>query len=550
MLRFCSAARGRHFLALLAIACCAVLSARPAYAIVPEDPEVKKVIEKALSFLAKSNHEKVGGKCLIALAFKKNGRDNNFGKIKEAIEASTSAPFAPQLACDNYNLPLMIIFLIEMESEQYRPRIQQMLTEMLRRQQSTGGWGYEGSPQGDTSQTQYAVLAMWFADRHGYDVPVTAIGNAMNWLLRTQDPSGTWGYQGVESTTSARVPQEANSLTMSLGAAALGSMYIMKELVILPGDDGIANPAGGNKPGAEAKRPTALQLVEEKKKAAQVTRRRPAPNVDGSRVRKSMQDGNAWMAKNFTVEPPKEWKHYAFYAYERYATFKDAIDGDAVEEPKWFTDIFNNLQKTQHPDGSWEGGDTPVAATAFGVLVLSRSTQKAFKRAEMLGEGIMLGGMGLPKDVVGIKERNGKLVSDTPLTGKIDDLLNILEDNKAGDLLDTDQPLQLDADITRRSGQITKLRAMVSAESFETRLVAVRSLAQVRELDNVPVLLYALSDPDIRVVRVADRGLRFISRKLEGVMPIENGSKETKTALRQAWGKWYLSIRPDAELLD
>ena len=548
MSRFCSAARGRLFLSLLAIACCAVFATPPAHAILPEDPEVKKVIEKALSFLAKSNHEKVGGKCLIALAFKKNGRKADFGKIREAIAACQSAPIAPQSACDNYNLPLMIIFLIELEDEQYRPLIQKMLAEMMKRQMVNGAWGYEGSPQGDTSQTQYGVLAMWIADRHGYDIPVPAIANAMNWILKTQDPSGAWSYQGIESTTSARVEQDANSISMSLSGAALGSLYILKELVILPGEDAIASGGGsGNKTPAETKRPKDLQLVQEKKASAQVTRRRPA-NVDNARVKKSMQDGNAWMAKNFSVEPGAEWKHYAFYAYERYASFKDLIDGDGVEEPKWFTDIFNNLQKTQHADGSWEGGDTPVAATAFGVLVLSRSTAKAIKRAEALGEGIMLGGMGLPPKVEDIKERNGKLV-DSPLTGNIDDLLSILEDNKAGDI-DPDQALKLDADLTKRNSQITRLRAMVSAESYDTRLVAVRSLAQVRDLDNVPVLIYALSDPDIRIVRAADRGLRFVSRKLEGVMPIENGSKETKSALRSAWGKWFLSIRPDAELLD
>lgn len=547
MSRFYSAARARLVLSLLAIVCCAVLGAQTAYAILPEDPEVKKVIEKALSFLAKSNHEKVGGKCLIALSFKKNGRPITFGKIQEAIAACKAAPISPQAACDNYNLPLMLIFLIELEDDQYRDLAQRMLTEMLKRQMQNGAWGYEGSPQGDTSQTQYGVLAMWIADRHGYDVPVPAIERAMNWILKVQDPSGGWGYQGIESTTSARVQQDANSITMSLSGAALGSLYILKELVILPGDDAVATPGGGNKPAVDGKRPKDLQLVQEKKASAQVTRRRPA-NVDSARVKKSMQDGNAWLAKNFSLEPSAEWKHYAFYAYERYASFKDLIDGDGVEEPKWFTDIFNNLQKTQHPDGSWEGGDTPVAATAFGVLVLSRSTAKAIKRAEALGEGIMLGGMGLPPKVADLKERNGKLV-DSPLTGSVDDLLSVLEDNKNGDF-DSDQALKLDADLTKRTSQITRLRAMVSAEKYDTRLVAVRSLAQVRDLDNVPVLIYALSDPDIRIVRAADRGLRFVSRKIEGVMPIENGSKETKAALRSAWSKWFLSIRPDAELLD
>ncbi len=548
MLRFLSPLRSSA-VALFVVIGLASSFARPAAAITPEHPDVKALIERSLSFLSSNTHDKIGGRCLVALAFKKNGRDPNFGKIRDAVADCQKQRFDGFAYCDNYNLALMIIFLCEMEDEAHRPLIQKMLTELLRRQLPAGGWTYDGSPLGDTSQTQYAALAMWICDRHGFDVPVANIGNTMNWLIRTQDPTGAWGYHGNEPVGSTRAAQ--TPLTMSLTGAALGSLYILKELVILPGEDGPAAAAGGGQPAGK-KLPGALQAVGKKAGPTQVTRRRPVGNVDNTRLQTAMREGNAWMEKNFTVDPPHEWKHYAFYAYERYASFREVIEDNPVEEPKWFTDMFENLKKTVKPDGSWEGGDTPVAATAFSVLVLSRSTKKAIKRAEALGEGTLVGGMGLPPKVEDIKERNGRLV-DTPLSGSIDELLSILEDKdnpEAIGMADTKAVIKLDADMTKRTGQVTRLRAMVSHESYETRLVAVRSLAKDRNLENVPVLLYALSDPDIRVVREADRGLRFISRKLEGVMPIEAPTKEALTTLRDRWRKWYLSIKPDAELID
>jgi hypothetical protein len=54
----------------------------------------------------------------------------------------------------------------------------------------------------------------------------------------------------------------------------------------------------------------------------------------------------------------------------------------------------------------------------------------------------------------------------------------------------------------------------------------------------------------MRVVREADKGLRFISRKLEGVGLPEEPKPEQARAAIAAWKTWYQSIRPNAEFLD
>ncbi|QDU25713.1 hypothetical protein ETAA8_07830 [Anatilimnocola aggregata] len=544
--------RMRNPAGLLRTICCCLFAlaavcggTKSARAVTPDSPEVKALVTRATKFLEQTTHEQVGGKVLIAIALKQNGRDISHPKIKEALDECLKYATTGNYGDENYNLALAIIFLCEMEDSAQRPQVQKMLTDLLGRQKPNGSWSYTQNTTGDTSQTQYAVLALWSAARHGYDVPLPAIEGVLNWLIRTQDPSGGWGYQGNDPGPGGnRIAQ--SPLTLSLGAAALGSIYILTDLLQLP--EGLIAPPKGP---AVKKLPPALQEIQDKRANQGRNGKRVPASVDFARLKKTMDDGKNFVQKVFTAEIA-DWTHYAYYAYERYESFREIAEGDFPPEPKWYTDLYKSLNSSVEGDGYWNSSETPASGTAFSVLVLSRSTRKVIKRIEALGEGILLGGMGLPPNTADLKERNGKLV-DSPLSGTVDELLGILEDDSNPELArlaESNQVVALDPDITRRAGQINRLRAMVSAGAYETRLVAVRSLAKVRDLDNVPALLYALSDPDIRIVREADRGLRFNSRKLLGVVELDTPTKETLAELRARWRAWFLSIRPDAELLD
>src|SRR4029078_3867656 len=98
----------------------------------------------------------------------------------------------------NYSLGLAAMLLLEVNPERNRDLATRYIREILKRQQPWGAWGYPGSMTGDTSQTQYPTLALWLAINHGLDVPMSAIEKDCGWLLRTQDPSGAWGYQGKD----------------------------------------------------------------------------------------------------------------------------------------------------------------------------------------------------------------------------------------------------------------------------------------------------------------------------------------------------------------
>lgn len=98
--------------------------------------------------------------------------------------------------------------------------------------------------------------------------------------------------------------------------------------------------------------------------------------------------------------------------------------------------------------------------------------------------------------------------------------------------------------------QQQQMRRLARAESFEARMVAVKTLAKICNLDNVPILIYALSDPDPRVQLAARDGLRFVSRKFDGFGLSRDPSEKDVNAAIEKWKSWYLEIRPDAKFED
>jgi hypothetical protein len=412
---------------------------------------------------------------------------------------------------------------------------------MLSKQQAGGGWSYAGMQTGDTSQTQYSALGLWTAKAVGLDVPQDRVEKLCGWLIRTQDVSGAWGYQGTDPGIYTRVQQ--SSVRPSLAAAGLGSLYICSDLL------NITNPKE-EKP--ESDLPPALQVVQDKAAKKKKKSDGTSKVIDAALARRSMADGNRWIEANLG-KYPAEWTYYYLYGLERCMSFRELAEGTKEAEPEWYNETFEFLRKNQLPSGAWKAAnESEVINTCFAVLFLLRSSRKLIDKIKPLGEGTLLGGMGLPTSTADLREKDGKII-ESPLAGSVDELLAIIEDPENADLqrlTSTGGSFALDSNVTKRAGQITRLRALVSAGSFDSRLVAVRMLSKVRELDNVPLLLYALTDPDVRIVQAADKGLRFVSRKFGGVGLPEEPSVTDIHAARDAWKAWFLSIRPDAELLD
>jgi len=549
----------------------------------PDDPVVRKMADRGVSFLRsyKKNPKggdhmgHIGGRVLRALAIYKYmdvysipGSKNDSVVAAALTEAQAWASDKAGLAqeSDCYDLSVVMIFLLEIDGSQYRSQIQNLLDELMRRQSEHGSWSYLGEGEGghgDTSQTQYVVLALWTAQKQGLSVEIEKVASACNWLLRTQDISGSWGYHGDDPGSFTRKDQMVKPGSTksnfhdahSDAACGLSSLYITAGMLQFvknepPKKLDVKKTVGGG----------AVKLKEdpEKKGLKPLTNSVPVPILT-----KGLADGDGWFQKNYSMESTGtdflnlasirqkvvRWPYYYLYVFERYNTFRDLAAGRDEKSPKWYNDGVGYLRSKQNEDGSWDvskGG--PAANTSFSVFFLIRSTRKSVANFDQ--DTTFQGGKDLPTDVANARLDGAKVVG-TQISGDIDAILAMLEDPD-GPTFDSQAELppelKLDSDATKRKAQVEKLKALVSAPSHKARRIAVRNLARAERLNAVPLLLYALTDPDVSVMRESRDALRFLSRRIDGFGLPDNPTPEEKSQAYDKWLKWFRSVRPDVDL--
>jgi VWFA-related protein len=188
----------------------------------PSDAEVAKAIAKGVDYLRSqqepngqwsyrfnANH-RVGITALAGLALLENGVDRTDAAIKRARAVVREAALD---TWQTYDLSLAILFLARVQPETSGPddELIARLGERLARGEYDGGWSYEvprteqraGSSRGalerllggipDNSNTQFALLGVWGAGRHGFDSN-DALEAIDRHFRTTQDRSGRWGY--------------------------------------------------------------------------------------------------------------------------------------------------------------------------------------------------------------------------------------------------------------------------------------------------------------------------------------------------------------------
>ena len=540
------AASSRRFLiqcsAILAAVAITLGTAMSASAVTHESPEVLQLVEEALGYLDGKTDERLGGKCLVALAYKKAGRAQSDPQILAAVEACKSMLGEMQTGQSEdgnaiYSKALAVIFLTELDALEHRSLIDKYAALTYQHRKPHGGFGYLNEEGGDTSQTQYAALASWELLQTGNRPNVGMVEACANWLLRTQDVEGPWGYKGIDPGTTERRKQTGTSPCMF--AAGMSSVLICSDML------GILKPGGGSTDAATGTSdlPPELRPVE--------SRERPvAPRLEGSgavdrqRVLDSWQDGQAWFEENFSIDNGRLYSYYYLYALERYKSFEEHLDGNAPEEPEWYNKGYEFIKSTRREDGGWKsvGASGAVCDTAFAVLFLLRSTKGSLGN---LGQGTLVGGRGLPRDLNRAALKNGKLVVEAQPT-EVDELLGMI-DSGGGDalsaLLDNPAALQV-TDVGPEEAR--RLQQIVRSGDPAARLLAVRALSRLRDLDYAPALIFAMSDPDPRVVREARNGLRFVSRRVDGFGLPDEFEDGHRYQVIDKWKQWYRFARPDA----
>lgn len=516
----------------------------PAQAFHPKSPEVQAMVKKAIRFLTKEDYFSREERVLAAMALLKAGEPSTHPVVeaarKDCLEWCASDSMIEGALDSIYEVAVVGLFFCELDPSQYKNQIQRLTRALEKRQKDFGGWGYPKPSgdwkTGDTSMTQYVVLYAWTAEASGADeMSSEAIRKVTNWLLRTQDPSGAWGYQGNDPGSFQRVKQ--TEVRHSLAAAGAGSLYICSGMLGFTQDqvDVVQDD----------ELPPALKLITNEPSTTQVA----DDVIDSDILRRGIRDGDRWFSKNYRINPT-EYTLYYLYTLERYQSFRDAAEGRVKKQPGWYNDGVRLLRKNQQRDGRWDfdHGNGKVVDTSFGILFLVRSTQKTLAKLDEDFAGLLVAGRGIPTG--DIKMKAGQIVRSA-FEGSTSSLLEILEDAAHPDFDSVENlTLPIANDPRALKTQQERLRRLVKAEAYNSRIVAVRTLGKIHDLDNVPILIYALSDPDVRVAKVARDGLRFISRKFAGFgMPDEPTAAERDAAIEQ-WKAWYLDLRPNARFED
>lgn len=530
----------------LAVAWLALFAVPAVQAYTPDSPEVKEMIKKAKEFLAEKPDARVGGLALVATVFTKSGDQDHpivaktIGAVKEFVRNG-----AKGREDEIYTLGMCIIFLCSLDEhmvDQNRKDIEALHETLLKKQKPHGGWGYPDKPEGDSSMSQYAALALWEASVIGIDAPVEVWEKLTDWLLRTQSPRGFWGYQAVDPGSYDLVDQSA-PVQQSMAAASLGALYISIDHLRL-------RSSNLSDADSDDEAQSAFKRVAEKKTSTPA--KALSTKVNMNQLKRALTSGNNWMKGHGAIEE-REFFFYAMYAIERYQSF---YKPSAKLDVPWYNEGVKFLMERQAENGSWSSkmpGTGAACDTGFAALFLLRSARKSIMKKEAYGAGTLISGRSLDNIGKGpLEMRNGE-VRVKALDGPAQEIFAAIDDPSSANYdaaIAALEQLKIEPNDPQLARNRERLRKLAAGAEPEARLAAVTALGKGRQLDDVPMLIYALSDPDPRVVVEARKALEFVSRKFRGLGPGDENSKGDVQAAIKRWKQWYLSLRPDAEFIN
>lgn len=531
------------------------------FAYTPDSPLVVEMVERGIQFLEsprKTDAQGLGGfvgegeMLLAAYTHHKVRQEPEHALVKRGVDvalhmATRAANTGLWMEAEiTYQASVAILLLIDIDPTKYAMPIQSLGRALVAVQKPHGGFGYLNEEKGDTSQTQYCILAMWSLDQAQFEVPKAAMDRAVQWLLRTQDPSGQWGYKGVDSgRIDSLVPQDSLK-SHSLTSAGAGSVLIAGDFFGLWRGSREITPDIQDFPPA----------LKEQKNLAQLKEKRESFKIPSEKLMTFIGRTEIFYARSpYQRSRGKSWHYYYLYTLERYRSFLEVAQGKQEKEPGWYNEVVDMLAAAQSPDGGWGVGaqdpsnSSAGISTSFAVLFLIRSTKKAIGD---LNEGVLAGGYGLPDDTRDIRVE-GSQITAKPVVTAVTDLLGLLEGDDPNGLEKGSIPenLKLATDPEERKKQISRLERLArGSRSWQARRVATRLLGQSDSLEVVPTLIFALTDGD-QVVRIYARdGLRFISRKIDGFgMPRDSTPEQIREAVKD-WQAWYNSVDAAYVFLD
>lgn len=309
----------------------------------PLDPAaVLGAIERGVGYLKKQQGPggqwddgvgyEAGVTSLCTLALLNAGVEPTDPAIKKALDY-----LAPLSLDKTYTVSLQTMVLATADPVRYRLRIEKNVKWLEQGQitagDNTGAWSYlKSSPGGDPSNAQFAVLALYEAQRVGVDVSAETWRLANGYWRRIQNNDGSWSY-----------PSQPASGSMT--CAGIGALAIISKAI----EEGDARVENGRVK-------CCLKQDEDDR----------------------IEDALAWLGEHFSVKrnPSRGarnqvWHYYYLYGLERAGRLTARR---FIGQHDWYREGTEYLVRAQDPLlHSWEGGDRNAQiGTSMALLFLSK----------------------------------------------------------------------------------------------------------------------------------------------------------------------------------
>ena len=245
-----------------------------------------------------------------------------------------------------YEAALMVMVLCAAEPAKDKKKIQELVDWLVKRQSESGGWAYGDSPgEGDESNTQFAVLALWEASKLGLAIENKVFAECSKYWKNVRRGEG-WGYRGMGTGPSG-----------SMTCAGIASMIILQD--------------AASSRDATATKDQIYCCGSEK-------------DNDPFDVSQALE----WLGRNFSasrnVNSPGAYTLYYLYALERVGR----LTGQRfIGASDWYREGAEFLIQTQQLGGSFRDGQDEVTSTAMALLFLSKGKRQVVIGHLQFGNG-------------------------------------------------------------------------------------------------------------------------------------------------------------------
>lgn len=520
-------------------------------------PRYDAAVNKALEFLRQDRPSGHGGTgVLVAYALTKCGIPAADPKVAAGLHAaagrSAGPTYKPISAYDHiYGAGVDAMLLADVDKEAYVNNLQVIANYVQAVQRGDGSWSDTPRNPGDISMTQYAVLALWACQRAGCQLSPECIERAANYLLKSGNGDGGWGYR-----PGTNLGPGGGSSTHNMTMAGSGSLGVCR--LMLHGSR--------EKPQPKEKKELLFGELEKVEEDVDPSVVPPAFEDHKSTVASGVMDNRVdrafqWNTRNFRPVSNVEHKVYFYYCIERAAAVGELSD---VNGNDWYTVYGDGLLTLQQQDGSFPTHSGKDNGTALAILYYMRSTDQILK--SLLGRGQLRADKGNP---FGDKKKNKEPTELDLLLASMEDIdfsaLDEVDEEIADDVVLSVQSID---DPNELIGQLDRLKKLIRHPSAEVRRSVYWALGRTGKFSLVPEMLEGLKDPNVDVNVEAEMALRFISRRPNGfgnaLDPLGGltASDPESDRLRNAtewrirsfknWSQWYYRNRPyeDRDRLD